>query len=540
MKILKVAVGNSSEAYIENNFKDGLNVISSDDNNKGKTIIIQAIMYALGNEPTFPTSFPYQHYYYYVEFEEKEQIIKICRCGNGFVLKNQASIMVFDNVSELKRYWSKNISPLPTIIKNQMVRIVDPVLYVQMFFVGQDKKDTSNIANNSFYNKQDFIEMLYAIAGLGTAQLSQGRIDEIKREISTLTEEKKVLLQQFKILKSKNTAVAYLSAESDRLAFGEKVASLVKVQAKIEELRKARNIAHTRMSKWESTVNELRSLNRTIDCGELRCMDCNSTNIYFSTGSIMKTSYSFDVSTAEMRNEIIASILDKIDSYKEEIERLSSEINREQEHLQLLMKDESVSLESIVAYKKDIFSASDAEKRISEIEKSISSLKSQLFANEASVTSTQEQRNILLSAIITKMNELYQQIDPEGNLHFSSLFTLKNEVYSGSEATVFHFVKLFALQAILMHDFPIVIDSFRAEDLSTSKENISLRIAKGISNQVILTTTLKEEEQGKYDKVKGLNHIDYREHAPSKILNGRYVKEFSELLSGLSLEIKRR
>ena len=133
----------------------------------------------------------------------------------------------------------------------------------------------------------------------------------------------------------------------------------------------------------------------------------------------------------------------------------------------------------------------------------------------------------------------YQQIDPEGNLHFSSLFTLKNEVYSGSEATVFHFVKLFALQAILMHDFPIVIDSFRAEDLSTSKENIALGIAKGISNQVILTTTLKKEEQGKYDKVKGLNHIDYREHAPSKILNGRYVKEFSELLSGLSLEIKR-
>ena len=90
-----------------------------------------------------------------------------------------------------------------------------------------------------------------------------------------------------------------------------------------------------------------------------------------------------------------------------------------------------------------------------------------------------------------------------------------------------------------MHDFPIVIDSFRAEDLSTSKENIALGIAKGISNQVILTTTLKKEEQGKYDKVKGLNHIDYREHAPSKILNGRYVKEFSELLSGLSLEIKR-
>ncbi len=52
MKILKVAVGNTSEAFIEENFSNGLNIISSDDNNKGKTIVIQSMMYALGNDPT--------------------------------------------------------------------------------------------------------------------------------------------------------------------------------------------------------------------------------------------------------------------------------------------------------------------------------------------------------------------------------------------------------------------------------------------------------------------------------------------------------
>ena len=36
MKILKVAVGNSNEAFIEDRFTEGLNIISSDDNNKGK------------------------------------------------------------------------------------------------------------------------------------------------------------------------------------------------------------------------------------------------------------------------------------------------------------------------------------------------------------------------------------------------------------------------------------------------------------------------------------------------------------------------
>lgn len=538
MKILKVAVGNSIEAFIEENFSNGLNIISSDDNNKGKTIVIQSMMYALGNDPTFPTSFEYQKYYYYVEFEEGEKTFQICRSGDGFILRQASSVLIFDTVSELKRYWNKNISPLPSIVKNQLSRIADPALYVQLFFVGQDKKDTSNIANHGFYNKQDFIEMLYAYAGLEGEQLPQEKIDGIKSRITALSEEKKVLLQQHKILKSQKAPVSYLSAESDRLAFGKKVASLEKVQNKIVELRKARNSASTRKSKWEHTINELRSLNRTISCGELRCMDCNSTNISFSTGEITQTSYSFDVSTVEMRNQIISSISEKISAYSEEIEHLSAEIVAEQERLQSLMDDESVSLESIVAYKKDIFSASDAETRIKEIEVELSSLKSQLVASENSTHATQEQRVALLATIIEKMNEFYRQIDPNGNIVYTSLFTQRNEVYSGSEATIFHLVKLFALQFVLRHNFPIIIDSFRAEDLSTDKENTVLEISKSTGNQVILTTTLKREEIGKYDTLTDVNHINYQAHTPSKILNNTCVENFVALLANLSIEIK--
>ena len=539
MKILKVAVGNSDEAFIEKTFTDGLNIISSDENNKGKTIIIQSMMYALGNEPTFPSSFEYQKYYYYVEFEEAGKEYQICRSGDGFVLKQAFNVMIFDNVSELKRYWNKHIFVIPSIVKNQLSRIIDPVLYVQLFFVGQDKKDTSNIAHHGFYNKQDFFEMLYAYAGIGAEQLSQDKIDEIKGRISALTDEKKVLLKQHKILKSKKTPVSYLSAESDRLVFGEKIANLEKLQTKIAELRKVRNNASTRKSKWEHTINELRSLNRAISCGELRCMDCDSTNISFCTGEIMQMSYSFDVSTVEMRNEIINSILEKITAYAEEIERISVEIGEEQERLQSLMADESVSLESIVAYKKDIFSASDAETRIREIETEVVSLKNQLVANESASHETQEQRTALLAAIIEKMNQLYQQIDPDGNITYTSLFTQRNEVYSGSDATVFHLVKLFAIHVVLHHNFPIVIDSFRAEDLSTEKENTVIEISKAIDNQIIFTTTLKREEMGKYDSMDGVNHINYQTHTPSKILTATCANDFITLLSNLSVDIRR-
>lgn len=136
------------------------------------------------------------------------------------------------------------------------------------------------------------------------------------------------------------------------------------------------------------------------------------------------------------------------------------------------------------------------------------------------------------------MNDLYSQIDPDGNIVYTSLFTQRNEVYSGSEATVFHLVKLFALQNILSHNYPIIIDSFRAEDLSTGKEKTVLELSKSIDNQVIFTTTLKHEEMGKYDSLEVVNHINYLSHTPSKILDRQYVDDFIKLMHSLSVKIQ--
>ena len=74
MIIKKIAIGNEEEAFIESNFSKNLNIILSEDNNKGKTIVIQSILYAIGNKPIFPESFNYKDYYYYLEFENNSNI----------------------------------------------------------------------------------------------------------------------------------------------------------------------------------------------------------------------------------------------------------------------------------------------------------------------------------------------------------------------------------------------------------------------------------------------------------------------------------
>ncbi len=535
MIIRKTAVGNKNEAFIESNFSTGLNIISSDDNNKGKTIEIQSMMYALGNEPAFPTTFEYKDYYHYIEFEVDENTYYLCRFNNGFVLKNNTALMLFDNVSELKRYWNKHISPLPSIIKNQLSKIVDPVLFLQLFFVGQDKKDTSNISHAGYYNKADFYNMLYDLCDLTGLELDENEIKKIKEELAKLKNDRDLLIKQHKILKSQDTPVSYLSYVSDKAAFGKKISEMERVNSKITELRKSRNTVATRKASWQTTLNELRSLNRTMECGELRCMDCDSTNILFTSSK--KASYAFDVSSVDMRNEIISSINEKIESYTEEINKLDAQISVAQDEMQVLMKDEKITLEAIVAYKQEIFNASDAETKIKEIDEKTEILKNQLKINTDTKKSNKEQQLIILSSILNEMNSVYKEIDPNGNLFFDDLFTKKDEVYSGSEATIFHLSRLYALSKILNHTYPIIIDSFRAEDLSTQKENIVLALYKTISNQVIFTTTLKLEELGKYDERTDIHHIDYKNHAPSQMLSSTYVDDFRKLMDNLSIII---
>lgn len=533
MIIKRIAIGNREEGYIEERFDKGFNIIVSDDNNKGKTIVVQGILYALGNEPAFPVSFNYDDYYYMLLFEENNKEFNICRKGSEFILINNDKIFLFESVSELKRYWTKNINPIPEIEKNGLSKVVDPMLYVQLFFVGQDKKETSNISNRGFYNKTDYYNLIFSYAGIGSIMLDQEEIEFAKRKVANLEEEKKALLKEHKILKSKKKSVSYLSSISDLDEFGRKLKSIEAVQSKISDLKKKRNNCATRKTQWETTIKELRSLNRTIETGELRCMDCESTNIMYKGKK--KDSFSFDVSNVEMRKQIIDSIEEKISAFQEEIEKINADLKLQQALLQDLLDEEEISLETIVAYKSQVINASDAERRISEIDIEIGKLKNSINATEKGVENQKTQQEDLLNKIYNQMQEFYQLVDPSGNLEMHELFTKHGVVYSGSDATMFYLAKMYAIKKVLGHSFPIIIDSYRAEDLSTEKEAVVLELFKGVEGQIIFTTTLKLEEKGKYDAYKYLNIMDFSKNESSHVISIKYAQEIDRLMSAFHI-----
>lgn len=141
MKILKTGCGNDNEAFIEDRFTEGVNIIFSNDNNKGKTIIFQGLMYALGNDPIFPSGFDYKTYYFYTKVEHNGEIYEFLRKNNNIVVKSYQSISIFHDISELKYYVTKNIFELPYIVKDDFQKLVDLSLFYQLFFIGQNKRN---------------------------------------------------------------------------------------------------------------------------------------------------------------------------------------------------------------------------------------------------------------------------------------------------------------------------------------------------------------------------------------------------------------
>ncbi len=178
-------IGNGNESFYEGAFTDGVNVVFSDDNNVGKTIVMQGIMFALGSQPAFPESFPHQEYIFIVDIKIDGRRKSILRNRNTFAIADDTGVLSFDSVDGFQEYWSSNIRELPRLIKNNRTVIAGFELYSQMYFITQDGRSSSRI-NAGRFNKNDFIEMLYAIKGLDARELMSADVERLKEEKASL------------------------------------------------------------------------------------------------------------------------------------------------------------------------------------------------------------------------------------------------------------------------------------------------------------------------------------------------------------------
>lgn len=526
MKIIRAGFGNENEAFIETKFTDGVNIIYSNENNKGKTLLIQGILYAMGNEAIFPSGFPSDEYYFYTEIIIGDKNIKFLRKRNTIILLSDETFQICNSVSELKYFIKQNIFELPIIMKNNEKKVVDLSLYYQIFFIGQDKRNTSNIFNNGYYNKQDFFSMLCSINGYPLSDVKESE-EDIDEEIVRLKSEIKLLKKMMKFVKDNPILSDYVNQSADKENFETLKKHLTEIANNISEYKKKRERAQIRKINLENLIGELRSISYNIKKGTVCCLTCGGKNISYTNGDV-----SFDVSNDMVRKQIMTSINEQILMEDDNIKEYSSNVSTEQGKLNRELDNVPPDLRSILLYSEDILSCEESDKKIVKLMNKITNLvNSKNIINKENSESLKQSRS-MKNKIVEIMNDHYREVDVFGNIVFSDLFTKRDENYSGSEEQEFYYCKIMALNKYFNHSFPLIIDYYRAGELSSKKEMIMLNNYKKINKQVILTATLKAEEYDtlKYKELEDITAIDYSHHNDNKILQNSYVGEFNKII----------
>ena len=538
IKIKAVYIGNGEESYIEDRLTDGINVIYSLDNNRGKTVLMQGVMYALGAIPTFPERFPYKEFIYIVDLDIDGDEVSVLRSRNTFAVKTSDSLSLFDSEVDYSRYWSENIRSLPSIVKNGRLTSAGLQLYTQMTFIGQDDISSAKITAGQF-NKDDFTEMLYAIVGLDRRELDSAEEVELKRRRDELKGQIKSLTKEASALKARGTALSAISATTDARDMQEFLKELDSVRAEVTDLRKTRNRYLARLTKNQIVLDELNSLRREVKTGKLVCLKCGSVSVGYQMAD---SNVIFDVTSPDMRTQIVNTLKERIDAIEADLDALERNLRKAQSRLSgLLSEDDEFSLMDVVACKDEYLNEREIDQKIQEAQRELDDIKGKLESDRLLTSEIAKQRKEFMDDLLGKMNLARRAIsDNAEESDYESMFSTKANVYSGSDGTIYFAARTFAIASKINHGMPIMIDSVRADDLSSDREDRLLDLLGKLDNQVILTTTIKREESvgpdaSKYERDSRVHAIDYSNHEINRIMSDTYNDRFAEKAADFGL-----
>lgn len=275
------------------------------------------------------------------------------------------------------------------------------------------------------------------------------------------------------------------------------------------------------------------SLNTQLKVGEIRCQECGSNNIVYTCGDL-----SFELTNDLVRQNVMRSISETITLYGSEFTELQQRINEYQEELKQKIQSTPVPISNMLIYSETIRTYSEDEKRLSELRDSQDAISAEIEEEQSKQDSNAHAQSEVRSIILSSMNALYKHIDPDGTQVFKDFFSTKTMTFSGSEEQEYYFSRTLAIFWHLKLNYPIIMDCFRKGELSTKKENMMIDEYKKTGVQVIISSTLKDEEYSagtKYYNIDGVNAINYESNATSHILQSSFCKSFMTIVSSFGI-----
>ena len=239
-----------------------------------------------------------------------------------------------------------------------------------------------------------------------------------------------------------------------------------------------------------------------------------------------------------MKSQILQFVEDRIAMHDREVLECDDEISSLQEQFNSMADTREITLADIFSSRIGYYDYEEIDRELTRISEEIEDITDRLSEKARIDDDLRERRSEFKSGILDSMNRIRKEINNAEEVgEYSDLFTTTTSVYSGSEASEYFIARTCALAKHINHKLPIVIDSFRAEELSTLREERALELFSELPNQVILSATLKEQEAGKYDRMENVNQISFVGFKLNKLLSEDHNEAFTAKIDSFGVKL---
>ncbi|MFD1445789.1 coiled-coil domain-containing protein [Oceanobacillus profundus] len=531
------------------NFQDGVNIITSRDNQVGKSTIMKSLYYSMGAEVFFSERFKVKTKVHILEFSIDKDTYTNIRYNNIVIIqKNKKQIVKCTNSTQLSETLNE-IFGFSIFIENKQQEFVlaPPAYYYIPYYIDQDNgwtKDINSFDKLSQFNKSKRDKIYYYHLSILNDDYSKGlsekekltvKINGFKKKQSEIT----ALLQYIKKNISKidltyNLESIEVQKQELLKKYKEYSYDLNNLRREIleyqEELFKIDNI----LVNLESTVKENSNIKKHLKHQfDINCPYCKQT-FEVQAKDILKINYNIE-DLQKTKLEMI-SLKEKISKKLDSLQRKFVSFEEQLIEIENETLDVDYTFDEVIKYK-----------GIQETQKQ---LNIDLVENNSNLIDSEEKLKPINKRItewnkkIKEADERYKEVLTVNLMEFNTLEnTLPKKVTIGTGiiasgsgqirvnlSRVYSFLELMEEYNSEGLKFPLVIDSPKGGEQSKSNSELILELitkTKDIKNQIILATI--DFDSFYKDDLKNFNKIILKNTEYNLLSNEDYTKHKTDI-----------
>lgn len=522
------------------NFKKGLNVVTSDyndGNDRGKSLILKHIYYALGADLKFHDSWKKNSKMVVLNFEINEKHFTIVRIyEKNFKIFDSEKKLIFisKNRTELANFLNSEIWDFEIKLENKEKKIVvaPPVFSYLLSYIDQDGYSCSNFKSFEKLNQFSHYKKTLLFCHFGIYKKEYYELKEQETNLKKIQEDKKQFNEMQKFVEKKYSTYAideellekYMENEEEE--YKKEIDNIIKIKNEIYKTKKEiANLDEINSVLKIYIEKNNKNINKIID--HQSCFYCKSHLTFETFINLLNLKFNNieDVRFLYLENQSLLSENQKrLNDLKKQYNDLTSKMNNYNEITEInnKIKSEGVNLvlnDLINDINKCNNQINEQEKKIKEIKKELNSVK--------------ELEKMVNTFFENKMKKLANKFNLKLNYeNFKKIE--KNFVETGSNlgiATIIWYVVLNEIKKELNPNsifFPFVIDSPNNFEVDDNKKHNVIGFIDEISlnfHQLIFSHIGISENN--FIQNKNINII-YLDNDKNNLLNADIYKKYEE------------